>query len=285
MSHSTPPTNAARAGSAERARPSWFDAHNHLHDPRLGRDPASLVREMRDAGITGCVPNATCEGDWNDVATLAERFPDFIIPSFGIHPWKADTVGHGWQEKLHAILHRFPLAGIGECGLDTWIQLPHLNIQIPVFLEHLRIARETGRSLTIHCLKAWGPLFSCLAQEPPPPRFLMHSFGGSIETAHRLIPLGAYFSFSGYFLHERKHAARTVFRTLPIDRVLLETDAPDMTPPPEFISIPEPANINHPANLASIGNGLADLLDMPAHLLARQLEKNRREFLNHPRPI
>ena len=285
MSPSTPPTNAAPAASAEHSRPSWFDTHNHLHDPRFGLDPACLVREMRNAGITGCVLNATCENDWNDVANLAEKFPDFIHPSFAIHPWKADSAGHGWQEKLLAILHRFPSAGIGECGLDTWIESPHIDIQIPVFLEHLRIARETGRFLTIHCLKAWGPLFSCLAQQPPPSRFLMHSFGGSIESAQRLLPLGAYFSFSGYFLHERKHATRAVFRSLPLERILLETDAPDMRPPPEHAPIQHPGNLNHPANLATIGNALARLLDMPPYQLALQLEKNRREFLGKIRPI
>jgi TatD DNase family protein len=285
MSHSTHPTNAARADSAEHYRPYWFDAHNHLHDPRPGHDPANLVRKMRDAGITGCILNATCENDWIEVANLAETFPDFIIPSFGIHPWKAHNASHGWQDKLRAILHRYPSAGIGECGLDTWVHSPHLDIQIPVFLDHLRIARETGRFLTIHCLKAWGPLFSCLAQEPPPSRFLMHSFGGSIESARRLLPLGAYFSFSGYFLHQRKHATRAVFQALPIDRILLETDAPDMTPPPEFTSNPQPANINHPANLATIGNALAGLLDTPPRLLALQLEKNRLEFLNQSLPI
>lgn len=98
----------------------------------------------------------------------------------------------------------------------------------------------------------------------------MHSFGGSIETARRLVPFGAFFSFSGYFLHARKAAVLKVFKQLPADRILLETDAPDMLPPDEIITHPLPDNRNHPANLATIGNALArSLQTTPAHLAAR----------------
>jgi TatD DNase family protein len=96
----------------------------------------------------------------------------------------------------------------------------------------------------------------------------MHSFGGSIETARRLIPLGAYFSFSGYFLSDRKAAVLDVFRQLPPDRILLETDAPDMLPPPDFITHPLPEKRNHPANLAAIGRALAAALGIEPERLA-----------------
>jgi TatD DNase family protein len=96
----------------------------------------------------------------------------------------------------------------------------------------------------------------------------MHSFGGSIGTARRLLPLGAYFSFSGHFLHPRKAAVLEVFRQLPRDRILLETDAPDMLPPDEMISHPLPENLNHPANLPAIGRALAAALGMTAEDLA-----------------
>ena len=102
----------------------------------------------------------------------------------------------------------------------------------------------------------------------------MHSFGGSIETARRLIPLGAYFSFSGHFLHPRKSAILEVFRQLPSDRILLETDAPDMLPPPEIITHPLPENQNHPANLPAIGRALADALKMTPEALANLTSEN-----------
>jgi TatD DNase family protein len=104
----------------------------------------------------------------------------------------------------------------------------------------------------------------------------MHSFGGSIETARRLIPLGSYFSFSGHFLHPRKSAMLDVFRQLPHDRLLLETDAPDMLPPEEIITHPLPGNHNHPANLPAIGHALARVLGMTPEAVADLTRANAR---------
>jgi TatD DNase family protein len=251
----------------------WTDSHNHLQDPRLG-NPAPVIAAMRAAGVGRCVVNATCEADWAAVGALALAHPDFISPAFGIHPWKAHTAADGWRERLAKLLEIHPHASIGECGLDQWIASPPLEIQRPVFQYQLQLAREMRRPVTIHCLKAWGPLFETFAECPPPPRFLMHSFGGSIETARRLLPLGAYFSFSGHFLHPRKAAVLEVFRQLPHDRILLETDAPDMLPPDEIISHPLPENLNHPANLPTIGRALAAALGMSAGGLAELTRVN-----------
>ena len=92
----------------------------------------------------------------------------------------------------------------------------------------------------------------------------MHAFSGSLETARRLLPLGAYFSLSGAFLHPRKAAMLDTFRRVPQDRILLETDAPESLPPPEYVSHPLPDHRNHPANLPAIARGLAKALGMSA---------------------
>jgi TatD DNase family protein len=170
----------------------WVDSHNHLQDPRLG-NVTPLVSAMREAGIHHGIVNATCQSDWSAVEALAAAEPDLISPGFGIHPWRAHTAGDGWLAHLRALLLKFPRASIGECGLDHWISEPTLAVQRPVFLDQLRLARELDRPLTIHCLRAWGALFDAFDEAPPPPRFLMHSFNGSIETARRLLPLGAFF--------------------------------------------------------------------------------------------
>lgn len=253
--------------------PGWTDSHDHLQDPRLG-DPAPVIAAMRAAGVDRCVVNATRENDWLAVEKLALAHPDFVFPAFGIHPWHAHTAEEGWQQRLAELLQKHPHASIGECGLDQWISSPPIDIQRPVFLDQLRLAREMDRPLTIHCLKAWGALFDAFAEAAPPPRFLMHSFGGSIETARRLVPLGAYFSFSGHFLHERKSAVLEVFRQLPHDRILLETDAPDMRPPDDLVTHPLPEKLNHPANLPAIGRSLAAALDMKPEDLAALTRDN-----------
>lgn len=250
----------------------WTDSHNHLQDPRLG-DAAPVIAAMRAAGIARCVVNATSEADWPMVEKLTLTHLDFIEPAFGIHPWKAHAAAAGWRVRLADLLEKHPQASIGECGLDHWVESPSLEIQRPVFMAQLELAREMRRAVTIHCLKAWGPLVDALV-ECPPPRFLMHSFGGSIETARRLLPLGAFFSFSGHFLHPRKSAVLEVFRQLPRDRILLETDAPDMLPPDDIISHPLPEKLNHPANLSAIGHAFAAALAMDAGELADLTRRN-----------
>ena len=255
-----------------------IDSHNHLQDPRLG-DPSPVLAAMREAGVSRCVVNATREGDWQAVADLADAHPDLVLPAFGIHPWQAHTATDGWQERLAAMLKKYPRASIGECGLDRWVSSPGIELQMPVFLDQLRIAREWDRAVTIHCLKAWEELFEAFEKQPPPDRFLMHSFGGSIEIARRLVPMGAYFSFSGYFLHPRKAKAIEVFRQLPGERLLLETDAPDMAPPGEFVGFPVEGGWNHPANLPAIGGALAEVLAIPAAELQALTEMNFRHWL------
>ncbi len=251
----------------------WTDSHNHLQDPRLG-EPDPVIAAMKQGGVARCVVNSTREADWEAVYQLAKNDPDFILPAFGIHPWHAHTASPGWQEKLRSVLETYPQASIGECGLDQWIDHLPLEVQRAVFIDQLRLAREMDRPVTIHCLKAWGALFEAFSEAPPSSRFLMHSYSGSIETARRLIPLGSYFSFSGHFLHLRKSALLEVFRRLPPDRILLETDAPDMLPPEEFTNHPLLEDHNHPANLPLIGEALAIALGMSAEKLARITREN-----------
>ncbi len=251
---------------------TWTDSHNHLQDPRLG-EVGPVIAMMKRAGVANCLVNATAEADWRAVEQLAKKH-DFISTAFGIHPWQAHTVEAGWVERLRNLLDKYPQASIGECGVDGWVKMPAMNVQLPVFIELLRLAREMERPMTIHCLKAWEALFAAFEQVAPPRRFLMHSFGGSIEVARRLISLGAYFSFSGYFLQPKKAAVLEVFRQLPRERILLETDAPDMLPPVEMIGHPLEGNLNHPANLTAIGNRLADVLGMSAESLAELTREN-----------
>lgn len=255
-----------------------IDAHNHLADPRFS-DPAEILRTAHLAGVTGALVNATCEDDWENVAELARKFPAEIFPAFGIHPWRAHTTRTGWETRLCRLLEEFPRATIGEIGLDGWVSDPPLAVQFPIFTAQIALAREIGRACTIHCLKAWEPLFNAFATAPPPEKFLMHSFGGSLEIARRLIPMGAYFSFSGYFLHARKHKTAEVFRLLPHDRILVETDAPDMLPPTEAITCPLPDNLNHPANLSAISARLAAALGIIPARLAALHAQNLARFL------
>lgn len=231
---------------------------------------------MKEAGVSGCVANATREDDWEAVAELAREFPGYVFPAYGIHPWYADMAAECWEERLRERLLADPTASVGEVGVDGWVDSPGVEAQMHVFVKQAEIAAELGRVMTVHCLKAWESLFEAMDRATAwPEKFLIHSFGGSIEVAERLAKKGAWFSFSGYFLHERKRKALEVFRRLPKDRILLETDAPDMTPPEDSVKFPLTDRVNHPANLRSIAEAFGR--ETEEGMLER-IERNGREF-------
>lgn len=229
---------------------------------------------MQD-GISHCIVNGTSPSDWERVASLAGQYPDLITPSFGLHPWKKPP--EGWYELLLKYLDRFPRAAIGECGLDRWMKGHDLQLQIEVFIKQLNLAAQQNRPISIHCLKAWGAIIEILESHPLPKRgFLLHSYGGSAELIPRLAKLGAYFSLSGYFLQARKRHVIEAFQLVPTDRLLIETDAPDMLPPEYLITYPLEGKLNHPANLPALYKEISTKID------TSMVKENFQRFFSNP---
>ncbi|MGC9942644.1 MAG: TatD family hydrolase [Verrucomicrobiota bacterium] len=254
-----------------------YDAHNHLQDDRFGGRQSELLATSAAAGVVRMVVNGACENDWPLVLALARSNP-IVLPSFGYHPWYLHERTPDWQKSLEAFLDEIPGA-VGEIGLDQWkTGLPY-EPQEEVFLFQLRLAAERDRPASIHCLQAWGRLHDLLHQHPRPKRGLvLHSFGGPAEMIPALAKLGAYFSFPGYFLHERKLRQREAFKKVPPEQLLIETDAPDQLLPEArnrfSFADAEGKPLNHPANLATIYEGLAEVLGEKAGSLATRVEEN-----------
>jgi TatD DNase family protein len=255
-----------------------FDAHNHLQDERLGNATGELLDASRNEGVIKMVVNGSCEADWEQVLALARKYPE-VVPSFGYHPWYIKERSPKWQQLLRDYLNEFP-AGIGEIGLDRWINDYDIDAQREVFIWQLRLAAEKNVPVSIHCLKAWGMLLEILQNEPRPHcGFVLHSFGGPGELIPRLAELGGYFSFPGYFAQARKIRQRETFKSVPLERLLIETDAPDQALPPELCRYPLPDSssgktINHPANLPAVYHFVSELLGQPMEKLASQVEQN-----------
>ena len=255
-----------------------YDAHNHLHDARLAPHLPAILDALQPLDLRGAVVNGTREGDWDAVAALTAQH-SWIIPSFGLHPWHAPTRSPQWLDTLQKHLDTHPHAGIGEIGLDLWIKDHDLDDQREVFTAQLALAAEQNRPATIHCIQAWGALWEIIRTHPVPARgFLIHAYGGPAEMMPGFVERGAYFSFSPYFLHERKSAQREVFSQIPRERLLVETDAPDLRPPDDRNTHPltdaagQP--INHPANLAMSYAGLAEVRGLEPDTLAEMVAEN-----------
>ena len=254
-----------------------IDAHLHLQDPRLLMDADAVVEACRKVGIARLIVNGTCPEDWPIVAKLAERFPE-VSASYGLHPWQVNAVAPGWEALLDTCLQQEAI-GVGEIGLDKWIRDHDIALQKACFKTQLQLALAHQLPVTIHCLQAWGHLLECLQTEPLPEQgFLLHSYGGPAEMVEAFVDLGAYFSLSGYFFHERKSTALATFvEKVPRDRLLLETDAPDMALPEPDRRFPM-GEANHPGNLAVIYEKVADLLGESLQSLAEQTRHNARRL-------
>lgn len=255
----------------------FYDAHNHLQDDRFDGRQTELLAACDQVGVARMVVNGACESDWPQVLSLA-RENKMVLPSFGCHPWYLHERTPDWRKNLEKFLDAVPSA-VGEIGLDRWKPaLPYAG-QEEAFLAQLRFAAERNVPASSHCLQAWGRLLELLQNNPRPARGLvLHSFGGPAEMIPAFARLGAYFSFPGYFLQERKLRQRETFKQVPADRLLIETDAPDQHLPEEKILHPlvaaDSRPLNHPANLPAVYSGLAEFLDKKIESLAARVEEN-----------
>ena len=162
----------------------------------------------------------------------------------------------------------------------TGLRRASMPEQINALRAQLALAAELGRPATLHCLDAAGALLEVLRESPRIERgFLLHAYSGAAEMVPAFADLGAYFSFNGSFLDPRQSARQRVFRLIPEDRLLAETDAPAMPLPHERrrYRLPDTADgftVNHPAEIAGVYAGLAEIRGQPVERLAATLEHN-----------
>ena len=258
-----------------------YDAHNHLQAPCFDELHNELLEDCE--GLQRMVVNGCLEPDWPKVAALADRHPQ-VLPSFGYHPWFIHLRTPDWRKNLEGFLDQCPSA-VGEIGIDRWKTDISYDDQEEVFLTQLVMATERNLPVSIHCLKAWGRLLELLQENGVPKRgFLLHSYGGSADMVSAFAKLGAYYSFCGYFLREDKGRHREAFREVPTDRLLIETDAPDMQLPSHFnehlLEGPRGRAVNHPANIRVVYRELAKFLEEPDDRLIKRVEKNFRSLFD-----
>ena len=261
-----------------------IDSHLHLTDYEPGTDITALLEQTAAAGVSHLMCNGTSEADWPKVLELADVNPQ-IIPCLGLHPWFVARRSQNWHTILEDYLQIIP-CGIGETGLDRLAEPFDQSAQEEAFRIQLSLARKYNRPIMVHCVRAWGWLMDVLHSEPDLPNgFLIHAYGGSVDLIKPLAEMGAYFSFSATVLNENYQRSRKALDAVPLDRLLIETDAPNMLPPQEYRKYSITSNgkeYNHPANLPAILDGIAALLGQSPESLRETLWQNSQRFF---RPI
>ncbi|WP_129125190.1 TatD family hydrolase [Geomonas oryzae] len=248
----------------------FFDSHCHLDDPQLRPRLDTLIPEAEHAGVTAfLVPGVAPEG-WPDIEAVALRYRQ-ALPAYGVHPMHADRLTPATLSELRRYAQC--ATAIGEIGLDYLLPSPSREVQQEAFRAQLEIAREAGLPVLLHCRRAFDDLIAII-REAGIHAFggVMHSFSGSPETARTCLRLGLHISLSGTVTYLNARRPVDVAAAVPLERLLLETDAPDL--PPE----PFRGEVNVPAHLLATALRVAQIRDIPVEELARITSDNARRL-------
>ncbi|MFH0879906.1 MAG: TatD family hydrolase [Lentisphaerota bacterium] len=209
--------------------PQLIDAHCHAQAPELQAHINAWWQRAEEAGVTGFHCCGTEESDWQACMDLRRQKRNLFI-SLGLHPWFIRNRSPKWLSKLSACLAKTP-AGIGEIGLDHALTDLDPEDQESVFKSQLKLSYELRKPVSIHCRQAWQRLPLILEElGRHPVGMMIHSYSGPAELVPRLTPLGVYFSFSGSITRSGNKKGRKALCAVPGDRLLIETDAPDIMP-------------------------------------------------------
>lgn len=239
-----------------------IDSHCHLNYAGLVEQQAEVLARARARGVTGMLNISTREREWSEVIGAAEREPD-VWASVGIHPHEADTHPDMDTERLVEAAQHARVIGIGETGLDYYYDKSDREQQRTSFRAHIAAARETGLPLIVHTRDAEDDTAAIIAEEMGKGAFpaLIHCFTASADFAEKMLELGLTISISGIVTFKNAKDLQATAATLPLDRLLVETDAPFLAPVPHRGKTAEPAFVaDTAAFLANLrGESIEDL--------------------------
>jgi TatD DNase family protein len=249
-----------------------IDSHCHLADEAFVDDLDSVVDRARAAGVTSalCILSAGDSRESAAAAKVRAIWPEVRF-SLGIHPHKAGEFAGRLDDACRVM--RAGVAGegagaIGEIGLDYHYDFSPRAVQQEVFRAQLSIALELGLPVVIHTREATEDTFGILREAGPALRGVFHCFTGDSDMARAALDLGFYISLAGIVTFPRADSLRDVARLVPVDRLLIETDAPYLAP------VPYRGKRNEPAWVERVGETIAALRGMPADAFGEQLTRN-----------
>jgi TatD DNase family protein len=242
-----------------------IDTHCHLTFEGLAEDVAAVIERSKAAGVIGWITVGTDPKHNRKAIELAERFEN-IYAAIAIHPHDAKTVTADILKELRELAQHNKIVAVGETGLDYHLvrQAHHLHNfssheeQQKVFAEHLKIAAELNLPVIIHCREAFDETMEILEQHSGDvKKVVFHCFSGSAEQAETILDKGYFISFTGVVTFNNAEAIRETAQIVPIDRLMVETDCPYMSPEPM-----RKQKINEPALMVHTARCLAELKGM-----------------------
>lgn len=277
-----------------------YDAHLHLQDERFVVCREAAIAAAVAAGVTDACCCGSSHDDWGAVEKLAAAYPALvelhhptqfsILPAFGVHPWYAGEQPAHWLTALEEMLVRHPEAAVGEIGVDGLRDQPSREVQRQVLVAQLTLAVRLKRPVVVHGARAWGELLAILKPFAPQlPGFVAHAFGGSDDILREVVAMGGYASFAGMVCNPSAKRVRAAAAVVPAERLLIETDAPDMVPRAQGSGLRVqavergiPEDINHPANLIYVARAMAELRGVAVEEIVAITAANARRVYRLP---
>jgi len=224
-----------------------IDTHTHLDDPRYDADRDTTIQRARQAGVGAFVTIGCDLATSRSAVTLADHHPD-IYASIGVHPHEVKHIADGWYDELRRLAQNQKVVAYGEIGLDYHYNHSTPKEQRERFREQVQLARELRLPVIIHTREAQEDTISILKEEKAAEvGGVFHCFSGDAWLAKDALDLGFYLSFSGILTFQNASMLRDIAKQTPLDRVLIETDCPYLTPVPHRGKRNEPAFVSHVA--------------------------------------
>ncbi len=250
----------------------YFDSHAHYDDEQFDTDRDELLFSMRENNV-GYIVNAA-----QDLRTayiskeLAEKY-DFIWFAAGFHPHEAKYATDDALSEIKALLSHPRNVAVGEIGLDYHYDYSPRDVQKDVFAKHLAIAEEVKLPAVVHDREATGDCMDIIRGFPDV-HGVVHCFSGSWETAKELLDRGWYLSFTGAVTFKNARKAVEVVSKMPLDRLMIETDSPYMTPEPKR------GSRNSSLNLPFIAKRIAEIRSLSVEEIEALTTENARRFFS-----
>lgn len=251
----------------------FLDSHCHVHDERMPGGTAAAIGAARDAGVTTMI-SVGCDRATSLAAIAVAAEHDGVWATVGLHPHDAVN----GVESIVDLIDQPKVVAIGETGLDYYYEHSPRDVQKLAFAAQIQLAHDHRLPLVIHTRDAWADTFDVLAAEGTPARTIFHCFTGGPEEASQCLDIGAFVSFSGIVTFKTASELHAAARMVPLDRILIETDAPYLAP------VPHRGKTNQPAWVPAVAQFIADLRDTTLETIATATSDNGRSAFPGIRP-
>jgi TatD DNase family protein len=246
----------------------YIDSHAHLNSERFSEDLDDVIKRAISAGVSRILNVADTIQSSEEAIALSKKYEN-ILCAVGIHPHNSESVNENHYSLLEKLVESCPVAAIGEIGLDYHYQFSPRETQKRVFAEQIRIAGRSGLPVIIHNRESSEDVLKILVKNKTDQlRGVFHCFSGDIDLAKKAIKSGFYISFSGTLTFPKSENLRKIAEALPLDKLLVETDAPYLAPQ-KFRG-----KRNEPAHVIEVTKTLSVIRCIPEEELMQQIESN-----------